>query len=198
MVVIASPRLRTAVAALLVAGSAALMAAPVLADQSLADVAKKEEARRKAAPAATVKVYTNKDLSPVPAGSPVPAPPPAAAAPKAGADVATEAKDTPEKQGRDAQPIKDQAYWSGRLKALKDKLDRDMSFADALQTKVNSLAADFVNRDDPAQRAVIERDRQKALAQLAALQKDIATDKKAIADLQEDARRAGVPPGWLR
>jgi hypothetical protein len=55
-----------------------------------------------------------------------------------------------------------------------------------------------VNRDDPAQRAVIERDRQKALAELGRLKTSVLETRKAIADLEEEARRAGVPPGWMR
>jgi hypothetical protein len=197
MAVILSLRLRTVTAVLLVAVSAAAAARLVRAEQSLADVARKEEERRKTVPA-TAKVYTNKDLSPVPPGASAPPAPSGAAAPTASKDAVADAKDQADKQGKDTAPAKDQAYWAGRLKALKDKLDRDTSFADALQVKVNSLSTDFVNRDDPAQRAVIERDRQKAIAQLASLQKDIAAGKKGIADLQEEARRAGVPPGWLR
>ena len=68
----------------------------------------------------------------------------------------------------------------------------------AVQTRINSLTADFVNRDDPAQRILIERDRQKSIAELSRLTKAIADGKKSIADLGEEARRAGVPPGWLR
>jgi hypothetical protein len=45
---------------------------------------------------------------------------------------------------------------------------------------------------------VIEQNRQKALGELGRLQKAIVDDKKAITDLEEDARRAGVSPGWLR
>jgi hypothetical protein len=63
-----------------------------------------------------------------------------------------------------------------------------------MQTRINSLNADFVNRDDPAQRAVIERDRQKALAELGRLKQGVLDTKKAIADLEEEARRAGVRP----
>ena len=159
--------------------------------QSLADVAKKEEERRKKLPA-PAKVYTNKDLTAVPGAVPVP-PPAAAAEPAADAPAAAGA---PAKE--DKGTVKDQAYWSGRRKTLQDKLDRDQSFLLALQTRVNSLAADFVNRDDPAQRAVIERERLKAVADLARLQQEITNGKKALADLDEEARRAGVPPGWLR
>ena len=46
--------------------------------------------------------------------------------------------------------------------------------------------------------AAISADRQKALAELDRTQKAVAADTKAIAALDEEARRAGVPPGWLR
>jgi len=182
---------RVLVALLLVLGFAGRAGA-----QSLADVAKKEEERRKKAPE-PAKVYTNKDLGAVPASSPAPAPAAGTAAAKP-AEPAKDEKDAKDKDAKDKDAPKDKAYWAGRLKAAQDQLDRDSTFADALQSKINALTTDFVNRDDPAQRAVIERDKQKALAQLAKLKQSVIDDKKAIADLEEEARRAGVPPGWLR
>src|SRR5262245_44429860 len=169
-------------------------AAPLRA-QSLAELAKKEEERRKAVSQPS-KVYTNKDLSAAPAPStppPSPAstpetPAPAQKAPESDKDAAATAKE----------PVKDQAYWSGRKKALEQQVDRDSTYVDALQSRINALQTDFVNRDDPAQRAVIERDRQKAIAELDRLKLQIVAGKKAIADFEEEARRAGVPPGWLR
>jgi hypothetical protein len=41
-------------------------------------------------------------------------------------------------------------------------------------------------------------DRQKALTEMDRVKKEIADHTKALADLQEEARKAGVPPGWLR
>jgi hypothetical protein len=67
-----------------------------------------------------------------------------------------------------------------------------------MQTRINALTADFAARADPAQRAVIESDRNRALSELDALQKSIKDDQKALADLDEEARKASVPPGWLR
>jgi hypothetical protein len=189
---------------LLSAGTALLIlssGAAHLGAQSLADVAKKEEERRKATPQ-PAKVYTNKDLSPAPAGSsaPVPAAKDAkdTAAAKDAKDAAKDAKDGKGGDAKDSAGTKDQKYWSDKMKSLREQLDRDQTFLDALQTKINSLTTDFVNRDDPAQRSVIERDRQKALGELGRLQKAIVDDKKAIADLEEEGRRAGVLPGWLR
>ena len=66
-----------------------------------------------------------------------------------------------------------------------------------MQSRVNALTADFSARDDPAQR-VIGRDRQKAIDELNRLKLAIQHTRKAIADLEEEARRAAVPPGWLR
>jgi hypothetical protein len=45
---------------------------------------------------------------------------------------------------------------------------------------------------------VVADNRQKALAELDRVKNDIVQQTKAIADIQSEARRAGVPPGWLR
>ena len=172
--------------------------APVCA-QSLGDVAKKEEERRKAIKA-PAPVLTNKDLGAVPP------PPPAStststsssSAPATTPADAKSADKDKQKDKEDAGPAKDQAYWSGKLKDLQAQLDRDQAYAAAMQVRVNSLNTDFTNRDDPAQRAAIDQDRKKTIAELDRLTLSVQKDKKALADLQEDARKAGVPAGWLR
>jgi hypothetical protein len=158
--------------------------------QSLGDVAKKEEARRKAA-AKPSKVYTNDDLRPSDGVTP-----PAAAAPAAPAAAAS-AQAKPEEKA-DEGPKKDEPYWRERVKQLRDSLQRARMFQEALQTRINSLSADFAARDDPAQRGVVASDRQKALAELDRVTKEIADFEKQLSDLEDEARRAGVPPGWLR
>jgi hypothetical protein len=162
----------------------------LLSGQTLADAAKKEEERRKTVKA-TGKTYTNKDLGSLPADGAAP-PPPKPAEPTAGA-AAKETEKPAEKE-----PVKDQVYWAARMNELRTQVQRDQTYVDALQTRVNSLSADFVNRDDPAQRAMIANERQKSIAELDRLKAQIEAGKKAIADLEEEARRAGVPPGWLR
>ncbi|MGE5245936.1 MAG: hypothetical protein ACM3SQ_17065 [Betaproteobacteria bacterium] len=179
----------------LVATAAALVVAAAVVPlnaQSLADVARKEEARRKQIKE-HAKVITDKDLKAVPAAAPQPeAARPATAAPAAAAPDASKDKD------KSDEPVKDQAYWSKRMKDLKQALDRDQTYLDGLQSRINALTTDFTARDDPAQRAVIEQERKKVLAEFDRLKAQIEADKKAIADLEEEARRAGVPPGWLR
>ena len=169
--------------------------------QSLAEVARREEARRKAVKEAgkdAGKVYTNTDLRPdisksEPAASAPPADKTADAAKPSG-----DGKDAPADKAKPGEPVKDQAYWSGRMAAARSALERSKIFADALQSRLNALSADFVNRDDPAQRSQIELERQRATSELARVNKEIAEHTKAIADIEEEARKAGVPPGWLR
>jgi hypothetical protein len=63
---------------------------------------------------------------------------------------------------------------------------------------LNALNADFVNADDPARRSAIEQDRQRAATELERVKKEVADQTKALAAIEEEARRAKVPPGWLR
>jgi hypothetical protein len=164
----------------------------LLSAQSLADVARREQDRRKTIKKPS-KVLTNKDLGAVPETT---VPPAATAAPDgtippaAGADTGKPAAGT--------EPAKDQAYWSGLAKALQSKLERDQTFAVALQSRINALTTQYTNQGDPVQQAALANDRQKSLDELNKLSKEIEDGKKAIAALQEDARRAGVPAGWLR
>jgi hypothetical protein len=169
--------------------------------QSLGEVAKKEEERRKAVQQPS-RVYTNKDLADVPpATAPAAGPGQPASASGGTPSAPALAKDPrdPDKTvaAGDSRP-KDQAYWAGRKKRLQDEFDRDTTFGDAMQSRVSALQTDFANRGDPAQRSVIQQNLQKALAELDRLKKQITQDQKALTDLDEEARRAGVPPGWLR
>src|SRR4029078_7385028 len=103
---------------------------------------------------------TNSDLPSVP-----PAPATQAAAAPAAADETAKSGDKDQaaaKDGKAAEPKpkddkttgakeapKDQAYWSRRMKDLQVQLARDEAFAEALQSRINALTADFSARDDP-------------------------------------------------
>jgi hypothetical protein len=182
-------------AAVVVFACAVATALPVGA-QSLADVGKKEEERRDQVKQPS-KTYTNKDLGAPPkvfATAPTDAAKPADAA----ATPAPAAGNKPADATKDSGPTKDQKYWSTKKKELDAKLERDKVLADAMQSRINGLSADFAARADPAQRGVIERDRQRAIVELDSLNKALKDDQKAIADFAEEARKASVPPGWLR
>jgi hypothetical protein len=213
-------RLATQVLVVTVAMAAVLTSgAPA---QSLGDVARQEESRRKGT--GTGKVYTNGDLrsAPAPASSPAPPVPSASvpgSTPAAPADATkpagTKPTDGTAKAGGapaagtapgDAKPARgasedakaDAASWRKRRQDIETAIERSKTFAEALQSRINGLNTDFTARDDPAQRASVAADRQKALTELDRVKKEITQNTKALADLQEEARRSGVPPGWLR
>ena len=197
----------------IIGAAALLLVATAVSAQSLGDVAKQEAERRKTVKT-TGKVYTNDSVHPdSTSAAPAPAPPAPAAEPKPpAADAKTPAADpktpaadapagtTPPPAGAAAKADdpKTEAYWKKRVSAVRDSLSRAQTFAEALQTRINTLSADFVNRDDPAQRNIIAADRQKATDELARLKGEITQYQKAITDIQDEARRANVPAGWVR
>ena len=171
----------------------------VTSAQTLGDIAKREETRRKQVKSPS-KVYTNDDLRGGDAGAPAPAPASGAAPPNAAQPPAPAAGAQPKDAEKTAteDPKKTEAYWKDRLAKARGDLDRAKTFADALQSRINALTTDFAARSDPAQRAQIGNDRQKALAELDRVKKEIEANTKAIADIQDEARKAGVPAGWVR
>jgi DNA repair exonuclease SbcCD ATPase subunit len=177
------------IAALGVALCLCFRAGVALAQQpSLAELAQKEQERKKALKAVPSKVYSDKDL---PKSS---APPPVASTiPGTPTPVPAEQKPAEEKKDE-----KDETYWRNRMAQAREALRRAEAFADALQSRINALSTDVVNRDDPYQRAKLADDRLKALAELQRVQGEIEQSKKAITDIEEEARQAGVPPGWVR
>lgn len=176
--------------------------------QSLGDVARQEAERRKTVKAPG-KTYTNDQLkaeppatAPVgpsttagPGGTAPTAPAaPGAAAGKEGAPATT----APAQAAQAGQVPKGEAEWRTKIQTTRDALSRAQIFAEALQSRINGLSTDFTARDDPAQRAAVAADRQKSLDELERVKKDIQQHTKALADIQEEGRRAGVPAGWLR
>jgi hypothetical protein len=190
----------------LLMATAVLAASLPLAAQSLAEVAKAEEARRKTVKG-KAKVYTNDSLRGVDGGEP-PAPPPPVTSQPAAADATAKpaapgAKPAAAPDAKSATPpaadaSKDERYWRDRLAAARDALRRSQTFADALQSQINGLYTEFVNMSDPAQRSLIEQKRLAAIAEQDRVNADIARHTKALAALEDEARRANVPAGWLR
>jgi hypothetical protein len=170
----------------------------VLSAQGLASVAKKEEERRKAVKAVG-KVYGNGDLkADITASTPQPTTP-ANTSPSGPSDTQVPSLNLPagKAEPSDAE-VKDEAYWRSRIGAARSALERSRIFADALQSRLNALTTDIVNRADPAQRAQLELERQRAVVEMDRVKQEIADQTKAIADIEDEARKAGVPPGWLR
>ena len=162
------------------------------AEQSLADVARNTEAARNAIAARPrAKVYTNKDLSPVDHMPPAPtasnrsptAPEPASPAPSARQPLTD---------------VKSEAYWRNRVRPLLERLERARALADDTKRRAEALMR---SADRCFMIGVVCADYTESLRlteEHKALLADVGHAEREVAELQEEARRAGVPPGWVR
>lgn len=166
--------------------------------QSLADVARKEEERRKAIKGSG-KVYTNDDLVRTREGSAPPASD-ATSAPAGGAANATPnaATEKPGEKPAVTDETKTEPYWKKRMTTAQEQLNRNKVLQVALEGRVNGLNAEIVNMDNPYQRTVLQENLKTAMIELERVKRDIVAGTKAVADIQEEARKANIPPGWLR
>jgi hypothetical protein len=169
---------------------------------SLGDVARREAIRRQLV-APVARVYSNEDL-PAP---PVDAPPPVVAPPAgaAGDDAPDKPPAAPPADAARAVPPAptgdtkhDEAWWRDRITSARAALSRDQQLAEALQSHINGLTNDWINRDDPAQKAQLFEQRQQAIDGLDRQNKLIETDNKGIQAILDDAKKNNVPNGWIR
>jgi hypothetical protein len=178
----------------------------VARSQSLADIARKEEERRKSVKT-PAKVYTNDDLRRYPVSTlpEATAPDPAQAA--AAGDAAAAKPDQPTAQAKDAtSPSKDatpsvdqgEQHWRQLITEARSARARSSTYLEALESRVAALTAEFYAREDPGQRAAAWGQRTRVLEDMERLKQDMAEQDKAIAKIEEDARKANVPPGWIR
>jgi hypothetical protein len=164
--------------------------------QTLADAAKEAKARRKTVKSPG-KVYTNDSLrsEPPPAQSTPAFPTTPPATPPSQSGVAP--GDDTSKAAAEATG-KDEATWRERIKSERDALARAETFAAALQSQINGLYAEFTACQAPPQCNQISANRQKSMAELDRVKKEVETHTKNIENIQEEARKAGVPAGWVR
>lgn len=158
---------------------------------TLAEAARREAWRRQASSHAARTLTTSdlpRSIQPEPVQPPpgadstvAPVPPPAAAVPAV-----------------PPRPVEDEAWWRDRMATARAAIERDQVLTDAMQSRINALTTDVASRDDPRQRALLVEQRQRALVELDRLKAQIVRDRQAVADIEEDARRKGVPAGWIR
>jgi hypothetical protein len=166
--------------------------------QGLADLARAAEAARKeGTDKSAVKVYTNKDLPAVDA----PAPATEAVGNPAAAEHAPAAQPAPAVAPSPPEPPsseRGETYWRERMRPLRERLDHDRALAEDRRRRADALMR---SADRCFQLGIVCADYTESLRlseQHKALLAEVARDEQAVFVLEEEARRAGVPPGWLR
>jgi hypothetical protein len=155
--------------------------------QSLADVARTEEARRQKI-AAPVKVYTDADVQKYAAATP-------GAQAAATTVTALDGNGKPVGQQAAAEGLPaDEAGWRARLQNARDGVDRNRLLLSALEQQARSAArrAGTPEGEEPAQ------DGSGRANEIKRLKAEMDAFRATLANAEEDARKAGVPPGWVR
>lgn len=173
-----------------------LPVAAALQAQSLAGAAKKAEEEstktkqeqsvddKKKSDKPPTKVYTNKDLVDVPPAAAAPSPSETGAASSNSKTTSVEPTPT----------TKDESWWRSRAVTLRRTLADD-------QTKLAAAKAHYDALPDQAKGplgAPVVEAWMKAKEAITRLTATVVNDQRALADFEEEARRAGVLPGWIR
>ena len=67
-----------------------------------------------------------------------------------------------------------------------------------MQSRINALNAQALSADDPGRQATLQADLTTAASEMARLKQESEKQNKDLVAIQEEARKANIPPGWLR
>ena len=184
--------------------------------KSLAEVAREKKAASPAAKTAPSpepspgRVFTNEDLpaqpSPPAIASPGPAgtgrgtvtklPPAAAGSTPSESQSQSRSSDVP--LPRDG--AEQESGWRGRAAALRDAISNAEKSIPEIEDRIAGLRNDRnpTNLMDPNREQNRQAEIAKAQAELESVRAGLERSRQALADLEEEARRKGIPPGWLR
>jgi len=185
-----------------------LLAGPALVwPQSLGDVAKREQEKQEkkkksGKPPATAKVYTDEDLKKArESESGAVTVLPENGNLEAAAAASSDDDEVASGEGRPAGGRKrNEAYWRTRATQFREAAQEADNKVKELEARIAALRNDMspTNVQDPNRLQSRDRELREAMDSLDATRRAAETARKALADLEEEARRAGVPPGWVR
>jgi hypothetical protein len=94
----------------------------------------------------------------------------------------------------------DEPIWRGRAREHRDAVHNAEKAIQDAQDRLNALMSDrdVTNTQDPTRLQTVEARKAEARSSLDAARLNLAEAQKALQDLEEEARRSNVPPGWLR
>ena len=162
-----------------------LMAGFLIGQSPLVELSKKEKQRRKKEKA--VKVITNEDLAKAPAPSVI----------VSGIGYSPSSAEGGKEEGQ-ASRKKDKKWWASRKKKLEEKIASLKKRIEELQKKVNALTTGFLIEQRPMAHKRLKEELEKTKGELEKAKKELEKARKELDKLYEQARKAGIPPGWLR
>ena len=149
--------------------------------------AEKKEAEKKDAPKPEKKVYTNDDLKKAKGDSVLFLGPAAVTQPLSGLG--------------DNSTGGDEQFWRGRVQSARKAIEDSEAKVREAEARVVPTRTD-VNPTEgvmsPTRQMAMDAERQKVQDELVAAKAAVVAAKLALENLEEEARRKSVPPGWLR
>lgn len=177
----------------------AFLALPGMAGaQGLGDASKKEKDRREHSPAPKAKTYTQDELATLPPVANDPgqtasdSTPPAAVG--SGAPIFPSEEPGAAAASEESARRRDEAQWRARVARAMANVEEARKVHETLASM--NLVPGYVYQDRRGRTVIHSVEELQGLTARAKAELDAA--EKALDDLLEQARRASVPPGWLR
>lgn len=164
-------------------------------DSDLVKAAKKEKERR--AKTEAKKTLTNQDIEEIRKKQPISGIETSTAEGETEEEATAEATAAEKKAAPD--PTQTEEYWRGRKQEADSRVRDAQSRVEQLQSEINTLTqAFYAEGDGVAQRPLIETERIERIKELEAAKQELENARAASEGLEDEARRAGALPGWLR
>ena len=177
--------------------SAPAQQAPSSTGDPVADAARKARSEQKTAPKPK-KVFTNDDIPSAPAPAATPAAAPADAAGKPDGKAQVDDKSGKKELDPEDDP-KQAAYWQKRSRTLRNKLSTAEQELDVLQRELSKDELQYYPDPQKAMQQQYNRsDINEKRARVDAKKSEVESLKQQVSDLEDNVRKAGGDPGWVR
>lgn len=177
---------------------ALLFSASLVLSQSLVEIAKKERERRARLKGKKVTVVTNADLRRVKKKTAVSVIKPQTLE----EEVALETEPIPEslfkKEESPQSKNEEEKIFRESKASLEESLKKAKELVSLLEMKINGLWQEFNSLDDMTSRDKIQQEMNETQLKLKKAQEDEAKAKEELEKFLEQAKKKGIPPGWLR
>lgn len=89
-------------------------------------------------------------------------------------------------------------WWRVRMDAARARVEQARTALEGIEAQLSALARDIAAQDDPVQQQRLLRERQVSLLERETMVASLEQAQAAVAAVEEAARRAAIPPGWIR
>lgn len=162
-------------------------------DSAIVKAAKKERERR--AKLKIGRVFTNKDVQEFVAKNPTPE--------REGMEPEAQTQTSEEAEATDIEDVnkeleQSEEYWRKRYRGVSGRLHDAEKVVREIQKEVDDLTRAFYTLNDAEQKGFMEYQRTQRLNDLQQAKRELEDARMDMDNLEEEARKAGALPGWLR